>query len=211
MTLLITENEHKELDAILTAAYYQYKKELKVHSFSRISDKVLAEDIVQDAFIKAWNYLIKGGRIIMMRSFLYHVLNKLIIDEYRKHKTVSLDTLVENGFEPSTSESNHLIDVLDGRSAFSLIPHLPKKYQGVMYMKYAEDLSLEEIAGVTKQSKNTVAVQIHRGIEKFKNLYHNQLKKQNREAILKNRRAIRSFLYDGYERRHDRLLSYLYK
>lgn len=207
---LCNEKERKELDAILTAAYYQYKKELKVHSFSRISDRTLAEDIVQDAFIKAWNYLIKGGRILMMRSFLYHVLNKLIIDEYRKHKTVSLDTLIENGFEPSSSETNHLIDILDGRSAFSLIPYLPKKYQEIMYMRYAESLSLEEISGITKQSKNTVAVQIHRGIEKFRLLYQNQLKKQNREAVLKNRRIISNF-YDGSERRHDKLLSYLYQ
>lgn len=41
-----------------------------------------------------------------------------------------------------------------------------------MRMRYAQDLSLTEIALITKQSKNTVAVQAHRGLEKLKQLYN---------------------------------------
>ena len=41
--------------------------------------------------------VVKNGKIDIMKAFLYHVLNRLIIDEYRKHKTVSLDSIMENG------------------------------------------------------------------------------------------------------------------
>lgn len=206
-----TQNiNYTELDTILTAAYHEYKKDLDLHSCLRVHDRFLAEDLVQDAFVKVWKYLVRGGEVVMMKSFLYHILNRLIIDEYRKHRTTSLDVMIENGFEPTTTESNHLIDILDGRSAFSLIPHLPKKYQEVMYMRYAEDLSLEEISKITKYSKNTIAVQLHRGVEKFRTLYFNQLKKQNNENILKNRRISTRSFYGG-ERRQDALLSFLYQ
>lgn len=32
-----------------------------------------------------------------MKAFPYHVLNNLIVDEYRKRKTASLDDLLEKG------------------------------------------------------------------------------------------------------------------
>ena len=106
-----------------------------------------------------------------MKAFLYHVLNHLIVDEYRKHKSTSLDALLEKGFEPSTGNSNRLFSVVDGKEAFLLIGRLPEKYQKVMHMRYVRDLSLKEMSVITGQSKNTIAVQLHRGLEKLKVLY----------------------------------------
>ena len=80
-----------------------------------------------------------------------------------------------------------------------------------MYMRYAENLSLEEMSQITKQSKNTIAVQLHRGVEKFRILYHKQLKKQNKEQTLRNRRVTSNFLHNEQERRYDKLLSHLYQ
>jgi DNA-directed RNA polymerase specialized sigma24 family protein len=40
-----------------------------------------------------------------------------------------------------------------------------------MRMKYVQDLSLEEMSASTGLSKNTIAVQLHRGLEKMKLLY----------------------------------------
>jgi len=108
-----------------------------------------------------------------VKAFLYHVLNNLIVDQYRKHKTSSLDVLLEKGFEPAnlTSDSVRLVDILDGKSAVLLIARLPLTYQKVMRMKYVQDMSLEEMSIETGKTKNSLAVQIHRGLEKLKVLY----------------------------------------
>jgi RNA polymerase sigma factor (sigma-70 family) len=106
-----------------------------------------------------------------MKSFLYHILNNLIIDEYRKRKNVSLDVLLEKGFEPGVDHSDRLINRLDGKAALLLILRLPQKYQKVMRMRYVQDLSLAEMALLTGQSKNTIAVQVHRGLMQLKALY----------------------------------------
>lgn len=137
----------------------------------KLSDHELGDDLVQDTFMKTWSYLVRGGKIEMMRAFLYHVLNNLIIDEYRKNKNISLDILVEKGFEPSIIESERLSNIFDGKEAIFLIARLPKTYQKVMRLRYVQDLTLEEISLVTGQSKNTIAVQTHRGLEKLKILY----------------------------------------
>jgi RNA polymerase sigma-70 factor (ECF subfamily) len=106
-----------------------------------------------------------------MKAFLYHILNNLIVDEYRKKKTTSLDILLEKGFEPGVDDSNRLFDFLDGKALILLIKKLPPKYQKVINMKYVQLLSLEEMSLILGKSKNTVAVNAHRGLEKLKQLY----------------------------------------
>lgn len=160
-----------ERHALFASMYREYLQELIRHARSMVSNRELSEDLVQDVFVKMWLYLSRGGKIEKTRAFLHHVLKNAIVDLYRKHKTVSLDSLLEGGHEPSADDSGQLVDFLDGRSAFSLIEELPDKYRKVLRMKYGRNLSYEEIARSTGQSKNTTAVQVHRGLEKLKLLY----------------------------------------
>jgi len=155
----------------LNVAHYDHQKGLNLHAFFKVPDKTTSEDLVQTTFMKTWNYLIRGGEIAIMKSFLYHVLNGLIIDEYRKHKTSSLDALLEKGFQPRVAHSERLLNVLDGKAALLLIQRLPERYQRVMRMRYVQDLSLKEMSLITGQSPNNIAVQIHRGLAKLKLLY----------------------------------------
>ena len=111
-----------------------------------------------------------------MKAFLYHVLNHLIIDEYRKRKTSSLDGLLEKGFEPVTRyDSDKLINILDGKSAILLISQLPETYQKMMKMRYVQLLTIKEISILTGLTKNAVTVKTHRGLEKLKILYAHTL------------------------------------
>ena len=155
----------------MSDAYTDYAKDLRKHFFFKVHDTALSEDLVQDTFTKTWSYLVKGGEIDLMRAFLYHTLNCLIIDEYRKRKGVSLENLIEKGFEPGMLDTEEMINKLDGKTAFLLIQQLPEKYQKVIKMRFAQSLTLAEMALITGQSKNAMAVQVHRGLEKLKVLY----------------------------------------
>jgi len=168
---MITNKQKDKQNDILSKAHDAYRKGLFKYASYKINNLSRSEDLVQETFLKTWRYLVKGGRIDTMKAFLYHILNDLIIDEYRKHKTISLDVLIKKGFEPSIDNADKLIKNFDGKIALFLIKRLPKKYQKIIYMKYVEDLSLEEISIITKQSKNTLAVQIHRGLKKLKYIY----------------------------------------
>src|SRR3984957_2816959 len=96
----MTSLQETQQRAILTLAHHDFEKGLNVHAFFKLNNHGTGEDLVQDTFIKTWGYLMRGGKIDVMKAFLYHVLNNLIVDEYRKRKTSSLDTLMEKGFEP---------------------------------------------------------------------------------------------------------------
>ncbi len=164
--------EKNNQQAILTNAHKDYEKNLNTHAFFKTHNHATSDDLVQDTFLKTWKYLIKGGKIEIMKAFLYHVLNNLIIDEYRKKKATSLDILLEKGFEIKEDNTENIINFLDGKKALLLIAHLPLNYQPIMRMKYIEDLSLLEISIITGQTKNALAVKLHRGLEKIKILYN---------------------------------------
>lgn len=167
----MTPQERIKQQAILTVAHHDYEKKLSLHAFFKVHNLATSEDLVQDTFMKTWKYLVKGGRIELMRAFLFHILNNLIVDEYRKRKTASLDVLVEKGFQPSAGRPERLFNYLDGKAALLLIERLPEKYQKVMRMRYMQNLTLKEMSLITGQSKNAMAVQTHRGLLKLKALY----------------------------------------
>jgi len=82
-----------------------------------------------------------------------------------------LDSLLEKGYEPSVDSREQLVNIFDGKAALLLIARLPPQYQTVMRMRYVQDLSLKEMSLITGKSKNTIAVQLHRGLAKLKQLY----------------------------------------
>ena len=163
--------KQNQMQEILALAHRNHAKGLNARAFFKVHDHEIGEDLVQDTFMKTWSYLVKGGKIDVMKAFLYHVLNNLIIDQYRKHKTSSLDTLIESGFEPGIDNTESLMNVLDGKGALLLIQRLPVAYQKIMRMRYIQGLSLKEMSLITGQTKNTIAVQAHRGLEILKTLY----------------------------------------
>jgi RNA polymerase sigma-70 factor, ECF subfamily len=168
---MITPAQMRREQIVLSEAYIKYKKGLLHYVAGKIDDAALTDDLVQNTFLKTWAYILRGGKVDVMEAFLFHVLKALIIDEYRKRKSTSLDVLLRKGFEPAFDETKRLADTLDGKHVVELIEKLPVAYRKIMHMRYVQDLSLREISLITGQSRNTVAVQTHRGLKKLKLLY----------------------------------------
>jgi len=165
------QEPNKQLQEEFNTAFYAYDKKLVAYASFKVNSRPVGEDLVQDTFIKTWNYLARRGKIENIKAFLYHVLNNLIVDQYRKYKTISLDSLIENGYEPSISNFDNTQNIFDEEKTFSLIKNLSPKYKKIIRMRYLQNLSLKEISRATGNSKNTIVVQVHRGLKKFKVLF----------------------------------------
>lgn len=157
--------------SVIEEAFSLYAKNLCRYALRRVHDMKVSEDLVSETFMRTWAYLLKNHRIDSMESFLYHTLNNLIIDEYRKKKNVSLDSMMETGFEPSEEDwRERYFDREEGKLIFLLLELLPEKYRNILRMKYEQDLSLDEISQITGETKNAVSVEIHRGIGRLRNI-----------------------------------------
>jgi RNA polymerase sigma-70 factor (ECF subfamily) len=147
----------------------------------RLSDRERAVELTQETFLRAWEYSQnareKGKEEIReWRPFLYRTLRNLIIDEYRKAKTYSLDEMVE-GSESGDIETlmpadegntfEAAMERFDAKRALMELKKLPDLYREVLTLRYIDGLSPKEIAEVLEESENVVSVRIHRGLRKL--------------------------------------------
>jgi len=160
----------------LVEAYRQYADALFRYCLFKTSDRELANDLLQETFVRAWQYLVTHGEIDNYKPFLYKIMTNLVIDEYRKRKPIdSLETMRErDGFDPGVEHLESWIDSIDGAQAIALLRNMPSPYNESIFMRYVQELSLLEIAEITGERENTIAVRIRRGLEKLRALFYNE-------------------------------------
>lgn len=149
------------------------------HAFFRLSNRERAQELTQDAFLKTWDFLRGGGDVRDFKSFLYRILNNLIIDEYRKKKSSSLDEILEDdtgAFEARMSEGGRaeaeaeLDEQIIGSRIRERIDDLPEMYRTAVTMRFIDEFSPREIAELLGESENVISVRIHRGLAKLRTL-----------------------------------------
>lgn len=152
-------------------AFNQYSDALFRHSFFRVSNRQVSIDLVQDAFTKTWMQIVKGEDIANLQAYLYHVLNNLIIDYYRKKKSVSLDALSDDGFDPAGSGEAEIIANAEHNQLMKNLEMLPERDREVVVMRYVDGLPVKNIAELLGESENGVSVRLHRAIKKLTVLF----------------------------------------
>jgi RNA polymerase sigma-70 factor, ECF subfamily len=158
-------------------AYNSHSDALFRFCFFRLNDRELAIDVMQDSFTKAWIAASeKCLHINNIKALLYKIAGNLIIDEYRRRgrrePVASLDDLREDGYDPGFSDTESQVDILDGKDAIKLISQIKEPYGEAVFMRYVQDLSLQEIAEITGETENTISVRVHRGISILRKIYN---------------------------------------
>lgn len=175
----MTDTRAQEIEHAYLEAYEAYNDALFRHALFRISHRERAQELVQDTFLKTWDYLHGGGEVEQYKAFLYRILNNLIVDEYRKKKSSSLDEILENDtgdMEAKLSEGSvrEVEENFDETRALesirARIPDLPDTYREVITMRYIDGFSPKEIASMMGISENVVSVRLHRGTHKLREL-----------------------------------------
>jgi RNA polymerase sigma-70 factor (ECF subfamily) len=156
-------------------AYDEFADALYRHCYFRVFSKERAEELVQETFMKAWQYVAKGNDVENMRAFLYRIANNLVIDYSRKKKEESLDALlaISPTYEPSVdgrkeTERNLMIDHLH-----KVMQELPDDVRQILLLRYVEDLDPKEIALVLDITSNNVSVRLNRAHASLKQLIDN--------------------------------------
>ena len=158
----------------LLQAYDEFADAIFRHCWFRVSDREKAKELTQETFLKAWQTLLSGEKIKKMKSYLYRIENNLIIDHYRKKKSLSLDELQEDGFDPGVDETEELENFIAGKEAMELLDNLPESYRQVIVMRYVDDRSVTEIADVIGVTPNVISVRLNRALKKLRSLYNHE-------------------------------------
>ena len=149
-------------------AYEEYKDAIFRHCYFHTFDREHAKDLLQETFVKTWEYMAAGNSIENMRAFLYKVATNLIINAARKKKTTSLENMQEQGFDPGEEDAGMHRDWVQEERVMTLLGKVEEPYRSAIAMRYVDGLLPAEIAEICGESPNVISVRIHRGLQQLK-------------------------------------------
>ncbi|HYK71783.1 MAG TPA: RNA polymerase sigma factor SigW [Pseudoneobacillus sp.] len=152
-----------------------YKDKVYQLCYRMLGNRHEAEDIAQDAFIRAYININSFNIELKFSTWLYRIATNLCIDRIRKKKPdYYLDAEVAGTdgltmYSQISSKSDMPEKELESLELEETIQKeilkLPDKYRSVIVLKYIEELSLIEIGEILNLPIGTVKTRIHRGRE----------------------------------------------
>lgn len=160
-----------------------YQHKLYQICYRMLGNMQEAEDITQEAFIRAYINLHSFDQKRKFTTWLYRIGTNLCIDRLRKKKpdyyldaevagTEGLDMYSQIAIEEALPEEQLEQMELQERIQYE-ISRLPEKYRSVIVLKYIEELSLQEISEILDMPLGTVKTRIHRGREALRKQLNN--------------------------------------
>lgn len=158
VSLYITGNE-KAFEILVN----RHKNRVFTSIMLIVKDQDVAEDLLQDSFIKAIHTM-KGGRYNeegKFSSWISRIAHNLAIDHFRKEKrnpTIQLEDNIKAFNSLSYSEdSAEALQIKEETFARlkAMIDLLPENQKEVLIMRHYADMSFQEIADATGVSINT--------------------------------------------------------
>jgi RNA polymerase sigma-70 factor (ECF subfamily) len=139
----------------------RYKRRLFVYLRPRLGSDEDAEDMVQETFLKLYRNIASYDPAFKFSTWLYTSANRLAIDSFRKRSAQKA--------HPAAGED---LDIPDPAAEAGEGPVVPGLWEAartlggdryrVLWLRYGEDLSVEEIAAVLGRTRLAVRVLLHR-------------------------------------------------
>lgn len=145
--------------------------------YRMVRDRALAEDLAQEAFVRAFNHLDSYDPTYKFSSWLFKIGNNLAVDHLRKKglRTVSLDgapdavsaeqreaTAIDPASPGETPEEEFEARELGGEIERA-VGELRPEYRAAVLLRHVEGRPYEEIAEIMDVPLGTVKTYIHRG------------------------------------------------
>jgi len=151
--------------------YERYLDEIYRYAYFRLGDRDEAEDITANTFMKTWESLPKiyqqDGSIYNFRNWLYRVAKNLIIDHYRKIKTLPL---LNNFHEDQDATIKDAEQNIQSGHLSKAIMALRPDYQQIIILRFINQLSHQEVTEIMKRSTSQTRILQHRALKKLREL-----------------------------------------
>jgi len=147
-----------------------------------------AEDLTQEAFIKAFENLTKYDQKLPFRNWIFTIAANLCKNHIKRGKILNIISIFTGKRDPEErielidppAENNNPPDILiekeEKQRLFGIVNLLPERYKLVFMLRYVEEFSYKEIADITGFPLGTVETYIHRAKEQFlKNLKKSEI------------------------------------
>lgn len=147
--------------------YGIYLDRIYRYVYYHVKDRMMAEDITEEVFVKAWK-AIKSckGRGRTFSSWIYRIAHNHIINSQRnKHKSISMGmgSLVAVG-----DRRQEVVNPADSYELSEILDELPLNQKQVVILKFIEGMSNSEIARIMNKSEVAVRILQMRGLSSLR-------------------------------------------
>ena len=175
--------KHQEA-GLLDELIVRYQHRLLRYLLYLTSSRELAEDLFQEVWMRV---LVRGGQFngkARFDTWLFTIARNLVIDYRRKRTVASLDELFEGSSEDDRPMSFEISDsqptpfdrfasLEDRQRIADALHEVDTLYREVLVLRFHEDLSLQEIASVTRAPLSTVKSRLYRGLAAIRPILEN--------------------------------------
>lgn len=159
MSLIEEEKEKSKFELL----YYKYRRLMKYIAFDILHDDMLAEESVQESFIKIANNIKKIDEVDChkTKSFIVIIVKNTSLDILKKEKKQAVI---------NTSVPEYTENAMGVQDIVSAIKSLPDIYRDILELKAFHELSDKEIADVLGLSHSTVRKRLERARNALKEI-----------------------------------------
>jgi RNA polymerase sigma-70 factor (ECF subfamily) len=183
---LIIEFQQNDTVKAFEILVQRYKNPLTNYVFRFIGDYESCVDIVQEAMIKVFRYKNSYSSVAKFSTWIYTIAGNLARTEYQRRKRRKLFSI--NSYGDNKDETFEIPDesyrpdvITDSGIKDKIIQEALLKvsaaYREVVILRDIQDLSYEEIAGITGLNVGTVKSRINRGRAQLQKLLKGIYKK----------------------------------
>lgn len=153
--------------------YLEYRAPMFRVAMAVLRDEGLAEDAVQQAFLKIFQNFEKIDRTDCnkIRSFIVILVRNTAIDLYRargRENVVSFEDLEQPLPDRENLPEECVLARLDGEEMAGYLGELEEKYRNLLILRYYHGYQNKDIARLLGMSQTQVALGIYRGKQKLR-------------------------------------------
>jgi RNA polymerase sigma-70 factor (ECF subfamily) len=154
---LLVLASQKDQEAFATL-FHGYKHKLYAYVLRLTESEMLAEDIVQDVFMKLWSDHASLGSIENFGSYLFRMSKNQVINHFKRmaHETLIMSEM----FHQTSGGHNETQDIIALKDVEKILGEilekLPPQQKAVYQLSREEGRTHDEIANLLKISPNTV-------------------------------------------------------
>lgn len=164
-----------DLSRRMEEVYRQYRSPMFRVAQAVLRDEGLAEDAVQQAFLKIFQNFdkIDWEDCNKTRSFIVILVKNTAIDLYRrrsKEKVISFEELERPLPDWESPVDERVISSLEGEEVARLLGGLEEKQRNLLILRYYHGYRNKEIAQLLGMPQTQVALGLHRGKERLRKI-----------------------------------------
>ncbi|MGE0434744.1 MAG: RNA polymerase sigma factor [Planctomycetota bacterium] len=145
-----------------------------------------AADVVQEAFVKAFNTLERFDRTRAFFTWLYRIVVNLSIDHIRKRDArpaVALEDVGDFLADPDTDDPADMAELGETqRDVYRAMDMLPEAYRTVLVLSEIEGFSCKEVGEILDIPHATARWRLHHARKLFKDVWERRILKLGQEA-----------------------------